>query len=222
MRRILATVAVVLLVSVSIIGIGCAGKEGQLPVLEIGNQWMYKTVMEGIIYSVTAEVTEEDGAEGADCYVTEWSYQPAFEGVVESMSVWIDKATIFPVAAQFTGTTMGVPFTQVVDYTYRFLDESWRPLEVSKEIRVSETMSITTSAMGQKTTETERKTSSYEVVRKEEITVFAGRFICFKIVQYDTDGKKLSETWYSDKVKNDIKYIDHETGESTELKSYSL
>ncbi len=221
-KRILATVVLVFLIGTLMVGVGCAGKEGQLPVLKTGDQWTYKMVMEGITYSVTAEVTEEDVVDGTDCYVIEWLYQPAFEGVVSNVSAWMDKSTIFLVKSQLTGTVMSVPFTRVVDFTYRFPDESWWPLEVGKEIRVTKTVTTTDSSLGQETTNTERKTSTYEVVRIEEITVPAGTFRCFKIVEHDTDGKKISETWYSDEVKNDIKYVDYESGESNELKAYSI
>lgn len=222
MKRILVTIVVVSLIGTAIMGTGCAGNEGQLPTLRIGDQWTYKTVMEGVTYSVTTEVTEEDIVAGVYCYVIEWSCQPAFEGVVESMSARIDQSTNFTVTTQFTGTMMGSPFTQVTDYDYRFPDESWWPLEVGKEITVMETLTMTLTSMGQKTAETKRKTSTYEVVRKEDITVPAGTFMCFKIVEYDTDGKKLSEKWYSDEVKGEVKYIDYDTGETTELKSYSV
>lgn len=200
-------------------GASCASKEGQLPILKIGDQWTYKVEYEGIIYSVITEVTEEDELDGRDCYVIELLFQPALEGIVESMTRWMDKATTSLVKAQFTGVMQGIPTTQVMDYTYKFPDEQWWPLEVGKEIRVIETLTTTNSAFGKQTTDTE---STYEVVRMEKITVAAGTFKCFKIVEYNTNNKRISETWYSDDVKNDVKYIDYESGETTELKSYSV
>jgi hypothetical protein len=39
----------------------------------------------------------------------------------------------------------------------------------------------------------------------KEITVPAGRFRCFKIVEYDDAGNALRTWWESDKVKSDVK-----------------
>ena len=57
----------------------------------------------------------------------------------------------------------------------------------------------------------------------EEVTVQAGVFRCFKVVQYDEDGNPLMTNWISDKVKQwGIKIMDHDTGETQVLMSYSI
>ena len=56
----------------------------------------------------------------------------------------------------------------------------------------------------------------------EDVTVSAGTFESFKVVEYDQDGNPLYTSWYSDEAKIEIKSIDHETDEITELLSYNL
>ncbi len=56
----------------------------------------------------------------------------------------------------------------------------------------------------------------------EKITVGAGTFECFKTVEYDENGEKVSTRWYSDKVKTSVKEIDEVTGDTQELVSYSV
>ena len=224
MKRLSTALTIVaLLTALVIASIACgAAKEGQLPVLKVGNQWVYKMVFQGIEYNLTIEMTGEDVVHGKDCYVTDLSLEPAFIGIVDSITTKIDKATYFPVKTQMTGTVMSLPFSSVVTFSYEFPGVSYWPLEVGKEIEVIESTTMTTTAMGETETATATKTSTYKVERIEEITVAAGRFKCFKIVEYDEAGKKLSTSWHSDKVKQDVKHIDHESGETMELKSYSL
>jgi hypothetical protein len=71
-------------------------------------------------------------------------------------------------------------------------------------------------------TQTETKTINYiyKVEGIEEITVPAGKFRCFKVVQYDDTDNPLSTLWESDRVRQYlVRSVDHETGEVIELKS---
>ena len=87
---------------------------------------------------------------------------------------------------------------------------------------MSVTMHSTIKASGREDNVTETDTSIQEVVRIEEITVQAGTFECFKIATHDETGMKISESWYSDDVKNDVKYTNYEEGYTIELKSHSM
>jgi hypothetical protein len=221
-KAFMALILIPVLIATMFGTLSCGEKKAQSPEYEIGNQWVYKMEYQGLIHDVTIEVTDTDIINDKECYVTVWKYQPALEGTIPDMSVWVDKTTDLPVMAQATGTMMGVHYSAVMDYVYLFPGENWWPLEVGKEIEISETIHRTTKASGRENKETETKTSTYEVVRIEEITVLAGTFDCFKIIEHDESGMKLSETWYSDDVKNDVKYIDYAEGYTIELKSHSM
>jgi len=97
------------------------------------------------------------------------------------------------------------------------------PREVGKEYERIETETTTTTVMGETQTDTETNSYTYKVEKMEQIAVPAGTFRCFKVVQYDEAGTPLTTVWHSDRTKQfQVKEIDHETGEVTELVSYSL
>ena len=198
-------------------------REGVLPTLFIGDKWVSKVISEGVEYTMTLEVTGEDVTDGKNCYVMEGSFEPPVEGILSSVSAKFDKATMFTVRLQMSGEYMNVPFVSALTWSYEFPGELPYPLEVGKEFEVVETETTTVKIMGETETETVTDTYTYKVERIEEITVPAGVFRCFKIVKYDKDGTAVSTCWDSDKVKQyDVKSIDHETEEVTELISYSI
>jgi len=213
----------VLLVAMIAAGIACdKAKEGELPTLKVGDQWVYEMVSEGVEYAVTWEVTDEDVIEGKDCYVIEWHFDPAFGGIFDSLTEKRDRATYFSLRTQMTGTMMGLSAIADLQFSYTFPEAAPWPLEVGKEIKVIRTETSTTTMMGETKTETETETSTQKVERMEEITVPAGTFKCFKIVKYDETGEKIYTSWHSDKVKTYVKRIVYEDGTTMELKSYSM
>jgi hypothetical protein len=64
-------------------------------------------------------------------------------------------------------------------------------------------------------------TEKYVVEGKEEVTVAAGTFMCWKIVIYDGDGNVTVTMYYSDMVKSSVKMMSAD-GVAMELKSYSV
>ncbi len=58
------------------------------------------------------------------------------------------------------------------------------------------------------------------VGEREDITVPAGTFTCFRVTFYGDDDV-LKTSWYSDSAKHWVKTIYSETGEIYELMSYS-
>jgi DUF3108-like len=169
---------------------------------------------------MTAEVTGEEELNGKNCYVVALSFDHSPWGA-SSMSgtMWIDKEVTWPLKIQNAGEFPGgLQFSSTEETSYDFGGKSLWPLKVGKEVTATETK--TTISTWE--TNTETKTSTYKVEGKEEITVSAGTFQCFKIVEYDQNGERLSTKWHSDKVKADVKTETYETGESQELASYSV
>lgn len=83
--------------------------------------------------------------------------------------------------------------------------------ETKTEISAGETKKETTTSV-----------LTLRVEGREQITVPAGTFDCFKIVRYDEGGSALKTEWYSDRTKANAKTIDHESGYTEELVSYSV
>jgi hypothetical protein len=222
-KKVLLFSAIVVLLVVSMaIPLACGKtQEGQLPTFEKGNTWTHELVSGGVYYTGTSEVTGEATVNGQDCWVREVSYVPPLSGI-ESSSARFDKTNWFEVQGQETGTYGGIGFTRSETISYQFLDGSLWPLEVGKEVRVVETTTTTTVFAGETETETETLTVTRKVEAIEEITVPAGKFKCFKVGRYDESGSELATYWYSDKVKNHVKYVDIENDVTFELKSYSV
>lgn len=214
LRRMVLVLSLVALVIAGGMSVGCSeAKQGQLPTYEVGDTWTYEESYEGSYYSVTFEVTGESRVDGRDCWTIRQTYDPAFMGIGSS-TVKCDKANLFPLLGQASGSMLGVPFTLSVKYTYQPADASYYPLEVGMEVSVEETSETTYTSLGETETESETVTHHYKVEAVEEVKVEAGTFKCFKI----TDGD--ATIWYSDKVKQDVKRIE-EDGTVQELTSYS-
>ena len=189
-------------------------EEGQLPTYKVGDTWTYELEYEGSYYEMTYEVTGDTVVGGRDCWIVKATWTPSLVGVSSGTGKY-DKASLFPLFEQASGSVMGVPFTGTNSYSYDPANASFFPLEVGKEVTVGETSEITAAVLGEEDTSTETKTHHYKVEAVQEITVEAGTFKCFKI----TDGDVT--IWYSDKVKQDVKRIEDD-GSVMELTYYSV
>ncbi len=170
------------------------------------------------MFGVPLKVNAKDVTNGNGCYVVKGSFKPPIGGVIRSISMEFDKETMFFLRALISGEYQGLPFIQTSSHSYEFLGEPYYPLQVGKECEMIKTEIRTTTMLGKTQTETKTINHTYKVERIEEITVPAGTFRCFKIVQYDDAGIALGTHWESDKARQyEVKSIDYETGEVIEL-----
>ncbi|MBN1693665.1 MAG: hypothetical protein JW845_08960 [Dehalococcoidales bacterium] len=203
-----------------------AAPEGQLPILKVGDTWSWSYVMSGTTYTLTETVTGSETVEGRDCYVIDMSFDPAIESVhdevvytVSKMTYWADKLSGLIGVKQGTDVTGGgQTFSSYEIYIYDPWIELF-PLETGKMVEGSKT---TTQYMGGQAGEPTVTTEKYVVEGKEQITVEAGTFSCWKIIMYDGDGNIIVTMWYSDETKTAIKMIDNAENDTMELKSYSV
>ena len=105
MKRVLGALLVFcLLAATSLLLPACLEEEealeGQLPAIQVGDQWVFSYVMDETTSLMTEEVTGEETVEGRDCYVIDMSFDPVMssthDGVVYTttdMKYWGDKAT---------------------------------------------------------------------------------------------------------------------------------
>jgi len=201
--------------------------EGQLPTIQVGDQWVWSYVMGETTSTCTEEVTGEETVEGRDCYVMDMSFDPVMssthEGVVYTitgMKYWGDKTTgLLGVKMETTTTGNGQDFTSSEISSYN----SWIsifPLEVGKEIEMEKT---TIQYMeGEQYGETKVSTEKYTVVSKEDVTVTAGTFSCWKITYYDSALDTTQTMWWSDEVKTMVESTDADGKTISELQSYSI
>lgn len=208
---ILSVILAVLTMSTAI-PLACSeNRAGQLPTWNMGDRWVYQGLSGGTSYTITEEVTDEAVFDGQDCWVMTLSVSPstlAFSATQE-----MDKKTLYSLHVQSIGLEVEA------SYSYQFPgDEPW-PLKVGKEYTVAKT---TTSSTYLSEGETETTTRLYRVEAVEEVTVPAGRFSCFRVVEYDDTGKQISVSWQSDQVKQRVKYVESDDRNALELQSYSV
>jgi len=194
-------------------------RRGLLPTLHVGDSWKF-SVKNGIIYTFNFELTAVETIDGIECYRIEVSMTPAYQGIISSMTAWSDKSTDM-IRMQTAGEYSGFPYTAWIKSSYNYLQPQW-PLEVGKYWKVIITTNTTTTILGSTTSNVGTETGLYKVEALEEITVPAGTFRCFKIVEYDVNNVIQQTLWYSDEVRIDIKSISQESGETRELTSYSI
>jgi len=201
--------------------------EGQLPTLQVGDQWVFSYVIDETTSILTEEITGEETVEGRDCYVIDMSFDPVMthtqDGVVStmtSMTYWGDKATgLLGVKMETSGTYNGTAFTMTETYSYNPWTSLF-PLEIGKEV---ETERTTISYFdGEQYGETAVATEKYTVVSQEDVTVTAGTFSCWKITYYDSTLDTTQTMWWSDEVKTMVKMTDADGNTTGELQSYSV
>jgi len=231
MKKVLGVMlALFLIVTASLVFSACQedkASEGQLPVLQVGDRWVWSYQMGGETYDLTEEVTGEEVVEGHDCYVIEMSFDPdmtsTHDGVVYTttgMRYWNDKATgLLGVKHEYTTATDEQTYTSCMMYLYNPWTSIF-PLEVGKEVEMEKT--ATNYFEGEQYGEPDVSTERYEVIGREDITVTAGTFSCWKIT-YSDSASGISQTmWWSDEAKTMVKSIDQNGNTIMELKSYSV
>jgi hypothetical protein len=198
--------------------------EGQLPTYQVGDQWVWSYYD---TYTLTEEVTGEETVEGQDCYVIDMLFDPVISWTIDdvvstvtSMKSWSDKATIlYGVKWEYQGTENEEAFTYTETYSY----DPWTslfPLEIGKEVETESTTNqyFNGSQLGDPILTTEK----YKVDSKEDVTVAAGTFSCWKIIMYDGEGNVTETMWYSDEVKSAVEATDAGGNTIMELQSYSV
>jgi hypothetical protein len=206
---------------------GEATPAGELPDYKPGDTWVWDYTMQGENTVLTEEVMGEEVFEGRDCYVLHMSFDPILvfeqpEGTsnITSMKYWGDKATVFyEVKREISGIYDGTPFTMTMISSY----DPWLslfPLELGKELETEHT--LTQYFEGTQSGEPTVSAQRYRVDSREEITVAAGTFDCWKLIIDDGAGNIIQTVWWSDEVISIVKSVDADGNTVMELLSYSL
>ncbi|MGD9117467.1 MAG: hypothetical protein PVJ08_01870 [Dehalococcoidia bacterium] len=201
--------------------------EGQLPTLEVGDQWVWSYTMYGTTYTLTEEVIGEEKVEGRDCYVIDMSFDPLLtfaqiggESTITSMKYWGDKDTgILEVKREMLGDYNEESFTLTMISDY----DPWEsifPLEIGREVETEQTITqyYGDTQSGEPTVSVEK----FEVNGQEDVIVSAGTFSCWKITIYDGTGDIIQIIWWSDEAKTIVKSTGDDGTVIMELISYSV
>jgi hypothetical protein len=201
--------------------------EGQLPTLQPGDRWVWAYSMGETTSTLTEEVIGDELVEGRDCYVIDMSFDPpstwTYDDVVctaTSTTHWADKAAgLLSVKTQSSYSCNGTASTYTTTYSYNPWTSLF-PLEVGREVETQKTTIQYSdgSQQGEPVVSTER----YTIVSRENVTVAAGTFGCWKLTMYDSATEVTQTMWLSDQVKSIVKIIDAEGNTVMELQSYSV
>lgn len=196
--------------------------EGLLPTLYVGDTWIFKEVYKGIAYTRTETITGQEGMEGVDCYVMKVTYNPPLDGWLSEETKWLEKATYRPVVSRISTTFLSsdLTVTSLVFYSREEIGTEW-PYSVGNEFTVKTSWTKNDFVNGQPFTDKGNSTATYKCTAIEDVTIEAGTFRCFKIVEYE-EGQAVSEYWYSDKAKTFLKTRGITDAHTLELLSYSV
>ena len=137
------------------------------------------------------------------------------------MTAGREKATLNDIRVQSAFEVEGVPVTASIAISTKYSgDDPW-PRDVGNEWTEEASVTTSSESMAQTWTETETLTFRYKVERVQNVTVPAGAFRCFKIVEYAA-GEAITAYWYSDKAKAIVKIDDLTSEDSQQLISYSV
>jgi len=195
-------------------------KEGVLPVLHIGDNWVYRINNEGSVYTKTETVTGTEVLNGKDCYVVKVTYDPKYGGYFSEITEWWDKSNLTSVLWQAQVETSVGTLSETITSTYSYTGNQW-PLIVGNQFTLSETNKSVLEGSGERYTDQDSYTYTVQIEKIETITVNAGSFRCYKSISIQ-NGREISESWYSDKAKASIKISSSDNSTSVELLSYSV
>jgi hypothetical protein len=197
---------------------------GRLPIYQVGDKWGWRYVVDDITTLRTEEIIAAELVEDRDCYVVSVSFNPPIsytqdniKGIITSMTYWLDKATIFyrvKMELSVASNEKDYDITEIYSY------DSWLsifPLEIGEGVEMEKETSRYLDSI--QTAESIITTEKYFTHSKEDITVAAGEFNCWKILVYNGNDNTVQTLWYSDRFTTQVRITDV-SGSLMELESY--
>jgi len=196
---------------------------GDLPVFKGGDTWTQRGPINGTECTIVFTVTGEDTVNGRGTYAVEGSVEPLISGVVNRITMKLDKETLFQLEMRMYNVDTGSQFNAVVNYSYEMSGDPYYPMKVGNVSTFVSHETTVVVANGETQSSDEVNTYIYKVKKVENVTVPAGTFTCFKIVRYDETNTVLDTSWESAAVKHfNVKTLYNETKEIQELIAYSV
>ncbi len=194
-------------------------QEGMAPILATGDIWIQGGFnLNDVEYTKTVKIIGEDNVQEKECYIAEVTHDPP---IIPNAIAAIEKSNMDILRIQASGEFNEMPFSSDTIYTYTYSEPQY-PIYVGKTWEETKTIETITTMLGETGINTSEEKINYKVESLDEVVVPADSFTCFRIVSHDNDGQKLHTYWYSNMVKSNVKIVNHETGETVELLSYSV
>ena len=191
---------------------------GQLPVLHVGDTWEYRVNDRMTQYNLVYTVTAVD-----EYYSMSMKMDPPLMGGISEATAQFDKDLLLPVVMEMSGIDpqTNMEFDVRTEASYELSGDRW-PLEVGKEIQVTENTKTIMNIGGQDMTDNTSETATYKVDGLENIVVEDGIYNCYRIYKFSKPNILESTSWHSDIVKASVREINHSTGEIQELLEFSV
>ncbi|MCD4779725.1 MAG: hypothetical protein K8S27_04145 [Candidatus Omnitrophica bacterium] len=193
------------------------------PRLKVGDQWLEQVTVNERTYRINYQVTGDRIVDAVPCYALKATFDPAMMSVYDKGSILLDKEMFMPKVMLLWNSRMKAAMNIEFKYQYEFKPEPLYPLSVGKEVFATEIKSTVISMSEDKSKMDESREIKFVVETKETVTVPAGSFQCFKVVEYDKIGMAIRTFWMAYETKYfEVKAVNHESGELTELLSYHV
>ncbi|MCJ7426479.1 MAG: hypothetical protein MUO17_05055 [Dehalococcoidales bacterium] len=178
-------------------------EEGILPSLYGGDLWTYTVRRGGEESEVSYEVRGETTMEGEVVYVIDFTWESPLDPFDRGSS-FVDKGTLYPIEEEHSGTVDNILVSEEIVVNRLIAGSPW-PLVIGNEWTVSWSEN-STSRNGLVVANGESQSSrTFTVEGKEEVTTAVGDFRCFKVVELDETGNVVGASWYSDKIKREVR-----------------
>ena len=218
-----AALFIAILVSLCLIfAVSCGGQapSGTLPAWKVGDSWTMRTMAYGVETTSFQTVTGEQVFNGIDCYTVEQT--STTNGVTYTTTLAVDESTLQAIGAEISSSINGTVSTATVNMSYDYSVEPY-PLSMGKTWAATINTTAASSLTGQNQTTTETDVYNYKVQKVESVTVPAGKFRCFKIMEYNSNNAILTTQWVTGVTGGlPVKSVNNVAGVTSELISYSL
>ena len=193
---------------------------GTLPIWKVGDSWTMRTMAYGVETTSFQTVTGEQVFNGIDCYTVEQT--STTNGVTYTTTLAVDESTLQAIGAEISSSINGTVSTATVNMSYDYSVEPY-PLSMGKTWAATINTTAASSLTGQNQTTTETDVYNYKVQKVESVTVPAGKFRCFKIMEYNSNNAILTTQWVTGVTGGlPVKSVNNVAGVTSELISYSL
>ena len=225
LKRLVTFIVLVILLSTPTCLTG--SNNGELPIYKIDDEWVYIITVGGETIELTTTIAGTETVDGHECYIVEGTLSPPILVGYDSMRSWIAKSdpTLSILRTELMGIHEGTSIIISTVTSIDYPDGAPWPLEIDNTFTLVKR--ITSSVTYGEDTQTDPEileTSHWVVEGKEDVTVPAGVFDCYKLSQYTEDNALQSRRWYSNDIKNDVKREQpfDEIVKFQELESHSL
>lgn len=195
--------------------------KGSLPTWMVGDSWTYISFPENVTFTLTVDnVDHRLTVDEMDylCYRLIGVIDPPLNGWSSHIRLSYEKSTLMIIEK----TVWNVDRAETTYFRRTHLDNLWPLAE-----NVSITQEVQIERFGVRGVEgwSDPSISTSYVIAVEAVentAVLAGTFECYLISTRTLEGSLVEERWYSDTVKNFVKIVDYQAGETLELSAYEL